>query len=133
MTTPIQNQAKDSNYSKPIGLFFDRMDWVENQDPEFCEKLSNGVTKHGSLIESFHNYLRGWPIEASWRPNLDCEYDPIPKEELVDTIVNVLEASELDEPAAVQQGKYSDLEEYVVSIVDNFEDDLDIPSASSLL
>jgi hypothetical protein len=118
----IESQAEADNHAKPIGLFFDDMEWVEEQDPDFKERE---VTKQSSLCESFYNFARGFPIEASAK-NASFSRDPVPRAEVAITLTYVLDASELDEPAEMKEEDMN-LWEYVTSKIEQFESHLDVP------
>jgi hypothetical protein len=125
----IEQQAAMKNHSKPIGLYFNNMDWVEDLDEEFSQKLADGeVTKHGSLIESCHMTGRRYPLEAKFDESKPCAYEPVSQTIVTNALVRILNASELGEPDAVKSGEYATLREYVEGMVEIFEDKIETPA-----
>lgn len=109
MVDAVENQAERGNHHKPLGLFFNRMDWVEQVDSDFCRKAKGpGVTtKQGSLIESVYYYGRGIHID----PEHGADYPPVSIDAIVDHAVDVLIASDLDEDAQIDD--HPNLKSYV--------------------
>lgn len=120
MLDPVYWQVNSTNWRKPVGLYFNRMDWVTEASSNFQRRLANDeVTKQGSLIESFWYFGRGVCMD----PRKHSSYDKQSKDEVIQAAVNVLKASELNEQEQVDDD--STLREYVAYVVTRFEENLE--------